>query len=53
MSCVNMSSLPSSNCFMSFRAEPFEPRSKTDGLLAPCLPARGNGVPIESVVIRF
>jgi len=42
-----------SECFGSFRAEPFEPGSEEYDLLELYVTARGNGLPIETPAVRF
>lgn len=40
-------------CFVSFRAEPFEPGSRELDLLELYVGSRGNGLPIETPAVRF
>lgn len=40
-------------CFVSFRAEPFEPGSEEADLLELYNASRGNGLPIETPAVRF
>lgn len=40
-------------CFVSFRAEPFQPGSEEYDLLELYVTARGNGLPIETPAVRF
>lgn len=40
-------------CFISFRAEPFDPGSKEYKLLELYVMSRGNGLPIETPAVRF
>lgn len=42
-----------SECFVSFRAEPFEPGSLEYKLLELYVMSRGNGLPIETPAVRF
>jgi sulfur-oxidizing protein SoxA len=42
-----------SECFVSFRAEPFQPGSEEYDLLELYVTARGNGLPIETPAVRF
>ena len=42
-----------SECFASFRAEPFEPGSEEYDLLELYVTARGNGLPVETPAVRF
>lgn len=42
-----------SECFRSFRADPFEPGSKEYKLLELFVMQRGNGLPIETPAVRF
>ena len=42
-----------SECFVSFRAEPFEAGSEQADLLELYVTARGNGLPIETPAVRF
>ena len=42
-----------SECFVSFRAEPFEAGSEEFDLLELYVTARGNGLPIETPAVRF
>jgi len=42
-----------SECFISFRAEPFEAGSKEYDLLELYVTSRGNGLPIETPAVRF
>jgi len=40
-------------CFISFRAEPFDPGSEEFRLLELYLMSRGNGLPVETPAVRF